>query len=166
VDRSKLTYQNIRSICGNRAGLQWGNWTARAYLSDDDNRSNMHQMAASGNTKAKAEANLKRFLKLTTLTVRGITHTETDYEEGTRQDDPDKELKQSFEVYPAWISVVNSTLVQADDKRRDGKKTLSGKLISKRNKLFIYEDNEPHQWTADLPDLLRNVFPARGTRLV
>lgn len=56
----------------------------------------------------------------------------------------------SFDVFPAWITAWNSKLVQLDDVRHKGKKTLSGKMVSKHNKLFIYPQKEPTNWTATL----------------
>lgn len=158
VDKSKLTYQAIRNACGGNAGQNWGEYSARAYISLDETTKGIHQVVAGGSTEEKAKQNLKKFLAFTEGKLRGMTVSKVDYSEGDRASDPDKARYNSFDVYPAWITVWNSKLVALDDKKHNGKKTLSGKMISKENKLFIYTDKEPLGWTKIVNDITKAEF--------
>lgn len=158
VDRSKLTYQAIRNACGGNAGQNWGEWSARAYVSLDDDSKGIHQMVAGGNSEESAIKNLKKFLPFSQCKLRGLTVNKIDYTEGDRAKDPDNTKYNSFSVYPAWITLWNTKLVQLDDKRNKGKKTLSGKMLSKHNKLFIYSEKEPVTWTDTVKDITRTSF--------
>lgn len=154
VDKRKLTYKNIRDACGGASGQDWGEWTARAYLSGNDDDKPINKMVASGNTEAKAKENLKKFLYFTKLTVRGFSVNKIDYSEGERSKDPDKAKYLNFNVYPAWMSVLNSNLVKLDDARRNGKKTISGRMLSKHNKMFIYQQLQPKDFASNLNEVI------------
>lgn len=158
VDKTKLTYQAIRNACGGSAGQNWGEYTARAYISLDEHSKGIHQVVAGGSTEEKAKQNLKKFLAFTEGKLRGMTVNKIDYTEGDRALDPDKTRYNSFDVYPAWITLWNSKLIALDDKRSGGKKTLSGKMLSKENKLFIYPEKEPFGWTNTVNDITKTIF--------
>lgn len=158
VDITKLTYNNIRSACGGAGGQDWGEWSARAYVSLHDEAKSMHQMVAGGNSEEKAKANLEKFLFLTRCTVRGMSTTKIDYSKGDRSKDPDKAKYLSFNVYPAWMTILNSKLVGLDDARKDGKKTLSGRMLSKHNKMFIYNQTEPSNFASNLKEVANKTY--------
>jgi hypothetical protein len=155
VDRSKITYSSIRTACGGAQGQNWGEWTARAYLSLDEDSKGIHQMVCGGSTESTAIRNLEKFLEFTQCKLRKITTHKIDYTKGDALKDPDRARYSSFDVYPAWITVWNTKLVQLDDARRDGKKTLSGRMLSKHNKLFTYQEREPANWTSTLRELFK-----------
>lgn len=158
VDKSKITYKALRDACGGKSGQDWGEWTARAYVSLDERSKGLHQIVSGGDTQEKAKANLEKFLQFTRCKIRGITYHQIDYTKGDRAKDPDRRQYNSFEVYPAWATVLNTKLVQLDDARRDGKKTLSGKLLSKKNKLYLYMEREPSWWLPSLQEVTSHAF--------
>lgn len=154
VDRRKLTYKNFRAACGASSGQDWGEWSARAYVSSNDDTKGIGQIVAGGTTETKAYENLDKFVYFTKGTIRGRTANKIDYSVGNRSKDPDKEKYRSFNVYPAWVSVLSSKLVALDDARRDGKKTISGRMLSKHNKMFIYPTIEPKEFASNLSQVL------------
>lgn len=155
VDPSKITYRAIRDACGGAQGQNWGEYSARAYISLDDEAKALSQIVAGGSTEESAIRNLEKFTAFTQARVRGITVNKIDYSKGDRAKDPDRTRYNSFDVYPAWVSVWNSKLVALDDARRDGKKTLSGRMLSKHNKFFLYTEREPIDWASGIRDVLR-----------
>lgn len=155
VDRSKITYQAIRNACGGSQGQSWGEWSARAYVSLDEESKGIHQMVCGGSSEATAIRNLEKFLEFTQCKVRKITANKIDYTKGDVARDPDRARYSNFDVYPAWMSIWNTKLVQLDDARRDGKKTLSGRMLSKHNKLFLYPEREPDNWSSTVRELLK-----------
>lgn len=158
VDVSKLTYQNLRTVCGSVAGLNWGMWQARAYVTKDPNaisKKGLRQIVASGPTERQAETNLDRFVALTTGFEVSRTCTEVKIDKGMRSKNPRYKYLKKYDVYPAWIWFENAELVAADDIIHKGKTTLSGKVVSKRNKLIIWPEREPAGWSSTMRELIR-----------
>lgn len=157
--KEMLSYEAIRNACGGSSGLDWGCWSARAYISPKPGVSSfkgLSQMVAGGKTKEIADKNLDKFLTLTEGHAVGRTCTITDLQAGTRGLDPRSPYLKKYEVYPAWCFVKNSDLVTADDLKHKGKPTLSGKLVSKENKLFLWEPKEPQGWADTMRDMTRS----------
>lgn len=157
VDRAKLTYQAIRNACGGSQGQNWGEWVARAYVSGDDDNDSLRKIVVGGSTEEKAIQNLEKFLIFTQGKVRKISAGKTDHSKGDYALDPNRNRYNSFDVYPAWITVWNSKLIELDDKRHGGKKTLSGKMLSRHNKLFTYPEKEPKNWSSTVQDIVKKV---------
>lgn len=157
VDRSKLTYESLRNACGGDNGQDWGEWTARAYISMDDESAPISQMVAGGSTEDKAKKNLEAYLQFTKATVRGLSANKIDYSKGDRAKDPNKSRFTKFEVYPSWVGVLNTKLVNYTD-RRIGKQTLSGKQLKKQLKFYLYQKKEPLGWTSDIRDVTKDIF--------
>jgi len=102
-------------------------------------------MVARGNTEENAKKNLKSFLKFTTCKVIRMTYNKIDYAEGNDKNNPKKDKLNSYNVYPAWMSVWNTKLVEIESKKA-GAPTASGKLIGKRSKLYIFNQTETPGW--------------------
>jgi len=153
VDKSQVTFDAIRKACGGNTGQNWGEWTARAYLSNDSGLKGTHQMVCGGSTEKNAKENLKKFLKFTQCKVLRITANKIDYDEGNDKNNPDKTKLNSFNVYPAWISVLNNKLFPLSDLSKTGKTTLNGKQVGSKCKLFIYMPTEPSNWASDFNDV-------------
>jgi len=159
-NRSIFEYQSLRNACGGSSGLSWGNWTARAYIASENDRADgsikgLSQMVARGDSKQTAMTNLERFLALSDATVRTIHVTHQNARDEGGSSDRDRFLR-SFQIYPAWCFVENAALVRADDTRHGGKPTLSGKLVSKKNKLFLWSEREPSEFQSVLNELMRS----------
>lgn len=154
VDRRKLTYKNFRAACGGAQGQDWGEWSARAYVSLNDDSKGIGQIVAGGTTEQKAYENLDKFLYFTKAALRSRTVNKIDYSTGDRSKDPDKDKYKSFKVYPAWISILNSKLIGLDNASKKGKKTISGKLLSKDSKMFIYQQSEPRNFASNLNEVI------------
>lgn len=156
VDRRKLTYNVLRNACGGNEGQTWGEWSCRGYLSLADDTRGIHQMVAMGTTKEKALTNLESLMALSKCTIKRVSYHQIDFNKGTIAKDKNKDKYKSFRVYPAWVTVLNSRLVGLDDDSTGGKKTLSGKLISKKLKFYLWMQKEPIGWGAALKDLTKN----------
>lgn len=157
--REALTFTNLRNACGGAGGLNWGNWQARAYIapkSGETNLKGLAQMVAGGQSKDAAERNLDRFLALSEGHAVSRTCTEVDLTKGARADDPRSPFLRNYQLYPGWVTVQNSALVRADDRRHGGKPTLAGKLVSRDNKLSLWQDKEPSTWASTLKELMRS----------
>lgn len=157
VDSSKLTYTAIRNACGGAQGQKWGEWTARAYLTDEDAPKGIHQMVAGGSSEQIAKENLKKFLSFSRCKVTRITTHKINYDEGNDKNDPDKERYKLFEVYPAWISILNTKLVALTYQGKSFKKISSGKQIGKKSKLDIYMLKEPSYWKGQLQEVIKKI---------
>lgn len=156
VDKSLISYSALRNACGGDAGQNWGEWSARAYLSSDDSPKGIRQMVARGATETLAKKNLKAFLKFTTCKTIRITANRIDYDEGNDVKNPNKAKLSSYEVYPGWISVWNSKLIAISATTKGGTPTASGKKIGKRSKLFIYMKKEPTGWLAQFNEVSKD----------
>lgn len=158
VEKSKVTYEAIRNACGGSQGQNWGEWSARAYLVDEDAPKGIRQMVAGGSTEQGAKENLKKFLNFTQCKVTRITVNKIDYTQGNDKNDPDREKYNSFKVYPAWISILNTKLVALNAKNHGIKKTLSGKQLGKKNKLYIFMDKKPAYWQSQLEEVTQKTY--------
>lgn len=157
ANKDLVTYSALRAACGGDAGQSWGEWSARAYLSSDDSPKGIRQMVARGATKETAKKNLKSFLKFTECKVIRITSNQIDYEEGLDAKNPDKTKLTSYKVYPAWISVWNTKLIDMKS-AKPGVFTASGKITGKRSKLYIYMKTEPVGWLAQFKEVSKEDF--------
>jgi hypothetical protein len=164
VDKSKLRYDALRNACGGRSGLEWGEWSARAYLLGP-NGDTKHQMVASGKTQKSAYKNLSRFLPFTRATVTNITYNQLDYSKGERKKDVNRQLRQNLEVYPAHLLILNkeaiaTELVKLNEK---GKPTHTGKHKISKFKFELWPEKEPQGWSARLTEAFKNRRLRSGT---
>lgn len=157
VNKSLVTYSALRAACGGDSGQNWGEWSARAYLSSDDSPKGIRQMVARGATQNQAKKNLKSFLKFTECKVTRITSNQIDYEEGLDAKKPYKDKLGSYQVYPAWISVWNTKLTDIKSPK-PGTFTASGKVLGKRSKLYIYKKTEPPGWLTQFNEVSKKDF--------
>jgi hypothetical protein len=158
VDKSKLTYEAIRNACGGSNGQDWGEYKARAFLGELDNPKGIYQMAVGGSTEAIAMRNLNSFSQFTQLHVKSVSVSKEDYNNGFRAKLPNKEKYNNFEVYPAFITITNTKLVNYTDQKHQGRATTSGRELLKRIKLNIYREKEPDNWDEQLREVLRRDF--------
>lgn len=156
VNKAKITYTALRNACNGAAGQSWGEYSARAYLTSDTAPKGIRQMVAGGSSEEVAKENLKKFLAFTSCKVTRITVNKIDYTEGNDKNDPDKENYKSFKVYPAWISILNTKLFALNAKKESFKKTLAGKQIGKKSKLFIYMNKKPDYWDSQLREVIKD----------
>lgn len=154
-DRTKLTYEAVRTACGAADGLNWGEWQARAYLIDPD-RGSQHQMVAGGTTQESARANLARFLPFTKCEVKNYSYNQLDYNRGERAKDPLRAKRQSLDVFPAWLWILNREALPVDAPGTGGTPTHKGRLQSRRFKLDIRRPAAPDGWAEKLKDAFRD----------
>ncbi len=158
VDRAKLTYSALRKACGDKAGLKFGEWQARAWVSlDDDDK--QHQMVCSGTTDEGAKQNLKRFLPFTKCKLRNMTATKLDFTEGERSKDHQREDKKNFQIYAAWCFVKNKQMLPTAamvPSSTAGRNTNNGRRLQKNFKLPLFKPNEPADWKEQLKDAFRS----------
>ena len=148
-DRSKLTYTAIREALGSVNGMNWGYWKATAWVAD--NLENFkkgkaaHQIWVSGNTEQTAKQNLEKVLALTTAKILRVNVSATDSSKGTLANDPQAVRWENYKVYPKQLLVFNPKLIAFAEKGQ--KKTLAGKLNTKKNKFTLYDTEEPTGWS-------------------
>lgn len=154
-DLQKLTYQNIRTICGGTQGINWGKKIAKMWIipgqdyvaNNKRNGEFATEMRCGGATEEGAIQNLERFKLLTQGVVAKRNYSET-------LTGASIQLDQRFNVYPRNLVVLNSRLVKLED-TSPGIKTLVGKLNSKENDLPLWYDREPPGWGNMLKDFLK-----------
>ncbi|NEO88136.1 MAG: hypothetical protein F6J87_28355 [Spirulina sp. SIO3F2] len=158
VDRSRLTYQALRQACGDRQGLDWGEWNARAYLIAPDGGKTQHQMVASGPTKREAERNLQRFLPFTRCEVRNYSYNQLDYSKGERAKDANKKFRQRLTIYPGHLLILNKEAVPTEALKTDekGRPTHAGKQKRRPLKFEIWPEREPSGWLGEVKDAFRD----------
>ena len=94
VDKSKVTYESLRSICGGTMGQKWGKWQARTYVKSPIG---IHQIVCGGNTEKTAIENLQKFMLITAaIPFRPVT---------TSHDLRAKNAPKSFTLYPAYCEI-------------------------------------------------------------
>ncbi|MCT7958948.1 hypothetical protein [Laspinema palackyanum] len=158
-DRGKLNYQSLRDACGGSGGLQWGRWSARGYVAGsvgETRLKGLSQLVAGGSSEDGAYQNLARFAQLSGGFVVGRSATGIDTDSGNRKRDRRYPSLNSFRVYPAFCWIENSDLIALDDARHSGKPTLSGKLVSRENRLPLWLESPPDGWQQLLNELLRS----------
>lgn len=154
VNTSKLTYENLRTVCNDTNGQHWGRWSARAYVKSD---LGIHQMVAGGDSEDVAIENLKKFLPLSNaVEFRPIT---------TRHDYYNLSIPKRFKLYPAYIKVINySHVINTDIKKQPGGiNPISSKRIIKAQDINIYADKEPSWFSGKLRDVIR-IKPGNTTK--
>jgi len=152
VGRDGLDFDRLRAIAGGESGLDWGNWQARAYLGRDNARG-LSQMVAGGATQTDAESNLNRFLPLSGLPALSIRTTFVNPATQKNPPPPSKRPPNSFRIKPWWFTVLNSYLIAADDKA-GGRGTLSGVMLSKKNRIRL-DRPKPPDYDQRIAQLLR-----------
>lgn len=154
-DRTKLTYDAIRTACGGDTGLTWGEWQARAYLIDPD-RGTRHQMVAGGPTQERAKQNLDRFLPFSKCEPKNYSYNQMDFNRGERAKDPLRVRRQSLEVFPSWLWIFNREALPVDVPGTSGVSTHQGRLQSRRFKLNLRDKVAPEGWADKLKDAFRD----------
>lgn len=163
VDKRKITFKNLKDACGGDSGQNWGEWTARAYLSLEKDTAPIHQMVASGNTENAAIQNLEKFLQFTKCSVRRISTHKLDYSKGdlTLLSQQEKARLMNYDVYPAWVNILNTKLAKSNNttsSEQKGKRVLGGKLLKKSKKLYLWTNKEPSWWNGEIREVLKDNF--------
>lgn len=160
VDRRQLTYSRLRQACGDRQGLEWGEWNARAYLLAPNGGKTQHQMVASGHTQREAQQNLERFLPFTQCEVRNFSYNQLDYTRGERAKDANRQYRKKLTVYPGHLVILNKEAVPTEALKTDekGRPTHAGKQKRKPYKFKIWPEKEPSGWRDDVQDAFRDRF--------
>lgn len=147
VDRSKLTYANIRQILGGDNGMDWGMSKALAWVADNpDNFAGlrgMPQVSARGSTYAQAKANVKRFMGISTAKIIKMNEGKPDNEELFNKD---AKFNPPSKVYPGIMWILNSNLVSTTNPNTPKRETALGKLRTKKNRLEIWHKKEPENF--------------------
>jgi hypothetical protein len=147
VNKSKVTYDNLRAICGGTAGQNWGLWSARAYVRSGIG---LHQILCGGNTEKSAIDNLQKYLSITTAEpFRPIT---------TRHDYNNKEVPKSFDLYPAYCKIENYQEIKFPEGSPISDNALNDLLknrIIKKEKINLYHEKMPTYIESRIKDVLR-----------
>lgn len=157
--RGNLNYQSLRNACGGSGGLQWGRWSARGYVAENSGETKLKglsQLVAGGASEEGAYQNLAKFAQLSEGFIVGQSATGIDTDSGNRRKDRRYPALNTYRVYPAFCWIENSALIALDDAKHEGKPTLSGKLVSRENRLPLWLESPPDGWQQLLNDLLKS----------
>ena len=156
VDRTKLTYQNIRNVLGGANGMDWGLHKAVAWVADQPNNfagyRGMPQIWCKGSTYANAKANVKRIHTLSNSKIARMNKGEVDNEEFLN---PMAKENPPSRVYPGIMYVLNSNIV--GNNLTPGRQRSLAKYDHRKNRLKIYTPEEPPNFQENLNDLFSNV---------
>jgi hypothetical protein len=123
INPRKISWQNIKDVCGGANGFVWGNFLTTSRLS------NGRQMYAYGGTETEADNMMDRMLTLTSAEV--LSRGCTELKKVGRRAKGQPLYREPERVYPIYCYVVNTKRVQKVEKRIVNEE----KLTNKRSKL-------------------------------
>lgn len=152
IDKTKLTYQNIRNVLGGASGMEWGRSIARAWVCDDPKNyagyRGMPQVVCRGQSYEGAKTSLKRIMQLSKAIIVRMSEGKSDNDEilnkKAKDDPPNK-------VYPGIMYILNNNII--DNEMTPGREIALGKLSTKRNRIEIYETVQPDDFDSIINEL-------------
>jgi predicted RNase H-like HicB family nuclease len=155
VDRTKLSYGNIRQILGGENGMPWGLSKALAWCCDNPANfaglKGMPQVSARGSSYTEAKSNVKRILEgISNAKIVRMNEGRPDNEEIFNKD---AKFSPPARVYPGLMWILNSNLVNQIAPNSPKRETTLGKLRTKRNRIEIWHKEEPLEFKETIQEL-------------
>lgn len=152
VDKSKISYENLRACCGGSSGLTVGYWGAITEVGNNDLRG-FTSLATRGDTFETAVANAQKFLSITSdLLLSNPKPTKLANSEKSDKIDGYYEKLKSYKVYPAKVLIMTSS-VQSTKKDDKGRRVRTGVQHAKSASLHIWDTKPPIDWKRKLSEI-------------
>lgn len=156
VNRTKLTWKNIKSLAGGANGYNWGRFLATA------NMSNRRQMQVYGGSEEEAQ---ERLLALASLSrAKILTLSVTEEKKVGRRATNKLLYKETTRVYPIYFSVINNEKILIEAEREVRQKGIKGQLAGDFRRVTT---KKIPLWTKEEPpntkDLIREALRVRGS---
>ncbi len=142
VNRSKISWNNIKQAVGGSNGYLWGRFCVVALL-DDDNKIKFY-----ADSEGEGEKILERLLKFTNSELSTLNISE-EKREGARKK-YDKLYKQTTRVYPSHVVIINQLKLLTQD---SGRATRRGHKEHRQIKFKLYSDDKPNNFDEAINDL-------------
>jgi hypothetical protein len=154
ADRTKITYDNLRAVCNNSSGQNWGLYSARAYVKSE---LGIHQVVCGGSNEEVAVKNLEKFLTLTTaVQFRNIS---------IRHDYNNTIIPKKFDVYPAYCIISNYEHITINNPNVSPKSNIpTQKRIIKHETINLYYDKPPSWINNRINEVLRIISKDKNTK--
>ncbi len=152
VNKTKLTWNNIKAAAGGTNGYYWGRFLATAKMS------NRRQMQVYGGSEKDAEERLLALAELSKAKILTLSVTE---EKKTGRRATNKLLyKETTRIYPTYFAVINNEKIAVEAEREVYQKGVKGQLAGdfKRRttpKIPLWLTKEPPNAKALIQEALR-----------
>ncbi|MEO0884660.1 MAG: hypothetical protein AAFY54_01845 [Cyanobacteria bacterium J06648_10] len=144
VKRSALDWTTLKLALGGSNGYTWGRFKARGRISGK------RYVTAYGATEAEAVRRLRAVMELSESTILTINVTE-ELKTNERLINP-RLQKESTQVYPGYVSIVNRDRTIAADQ---GRASVDSAWVDKRNRFELWRTTPPIDFDDRVRELLR-----------
>lgn len=159
IDRSKLTWSNIKAAAGGNNGKLWGHHyaVARPQIKEGNLIIKCPQIKIYSSTEQQATEELEAILDLTPAGSYTMTEGKEIQNKGQRAIDPGYR-KPTTRVYPAWFYIINHELVDAARVEASrGRSTTLGKLLKKCHAIELFQDEETAEHRSKIANMMRKI---------